>query len=187
MVAWGTSDGDWIQLGNPDAANLLAQLAGRGVVGELALDHVGIAVRDVDEAVERFSTVLGLHDWTVSTLEMPVEFRCVEQLVGARTGFTRMGPINVELVQPTEGPWTPADFLDTRGEGLYHLGFRVPDVAAAIAGAESAGLRIASTGVHKDSPALWAYTEPDSFFGMSLEFVGPQVHQSILKSFEQVR
>lgn len=187
MESWGPSGGDWIELPPPGIANLIAGLPGRGVLGELALDHVGIAVRDVEEAVERFSALLGLHDWKVSTIEMPVEFQCAEQLTGARIAYGQMGPIQLELVQPTKGSWTPADFLEKRGEGMYHFGFRVPDVAAAIAGAEGAGLRIGTLGVDQGGPPLVAYTEPDDLFGVSLEFVGPVFPQSMLKSFEEIR
>jgi catechol 2,3-dioxygenase-like lactoylglutathione lyase family enzyme len=185
MNSWVTDNGGWIDLPAVETFRTLAQLPGRGAVGELTLDHVGLAVRNVEDAVGRFSKWLGVHTWTVSTIGVPVEFRCAEQLAGARIALAQMGPIAIELVQPTEGGWTPADFLETRGEGVYHLGFRVPDVGAAVRAAEAGGLKVATIGTHENEQCF-AYTEPDGLCGLGLEFVGPRFPTSAVKAVETV-
>lgn len=186
--SWGDVDGKWITMPTPDAAMNIAQLPGRGVLGEMALHHVGVAVHDLDAAVARFGELLGLHDWMLSTISADTEFRCAEEISGARTAFAQMGPINLELVQPTEGSWTPREFLDTRGEGVYHLGIRVPDVGAAITRAEGVGLRVATVGRHAEADGpLWAYMENDDSHGVSLELVGPRFHTDMAVEIHRVQ
>jgi hypothetical protein len=73
-------------------------------VGELLLlDHVGIAVHDVCEAMDRFGTMLGIGRWHQSTARFRAEFRKERITMSGVVGMGQLGPINIELVQPAEG------------------------------------------------------------------------------------
>lgn len=97
------------------------------------IDHVAIAVADLDAACERYSTLLGgriLHREVVEG--QPVEVAFVEV----------PGTTLIELVAATE-PGTPlAKFVERRGEGLHHVCFRVEDLEAALEKARSDGYEL---------------------------------------------
>jgi methylmalonyl-CoA/ethylmalonyl-CoA epimerase len=89
-------------------------------------DHIGVVVRDMDKATEYYSSIFGLGPFTVYELapekqwyrEKPSSFKL-------RMGKAMWGNIELELLQPLEGESPHKDFLDTRGEGMQHLGFPV--------------------------------------------------------------
>jgi catechol 2,3-dioxygenase-like lactoylglutathione lyase family enzyme len=168
---------EWIEMPPPGA--MPAPLALFGALGELTLDHVGIAVRDVDEAMRRFGRDLGIHDWIRSTFATTSVYRGEDQRIGGHVATASMGRINIELVQPTDGSWTPVDVLRTKGEGLYHMGFRVPDVDDASRRMKDAGLQVALLGTHGDTP-LFVYTESEDLFGVCIELVGPRMPKGMV-------
>jgi catechol 2,3-dioxygenase-like lactoylglutathione lyase family enzyme len=176
---------EWMLLPELSAEAQLDQIPGRGALGGLALDHIGMAVSDVDVAMRRFTDLLGLHDWSRVVFEGMAECRGVRQMVGSIIAVAKMGPLFLELVQPTLGQWAPSEFLEQSGEGVYHLGFRVPDVTAAATRAESVGLHVANTGFHGNMP-FFAYTDGGDLFGLCLEFITARTPTSVMKSFEHV-
>jgi len=177
---------EWMELPPVSEHAQLSQLPGRGALGELALDHVGMAVHDVDAAMRRFTDLLGLHDWSRIVFEGTANCRGVEQPVGSIIAVAKMGPVSLELVQPTHGDWLPAEVLKTSGEGVYHLGFRVADVAASARRAEDVGLHVANTGLHEGAPPFFAYTDGGDLFGLCLEFIAPRMPTSTFKAFEHI-
>src|SRR5205085_8530383 len=86
------------------------------------IDHVGIAVSDLDAAVEHYRRTLGIE---------PVHREIVEDQ-GVEEVLFKVGTSYVQLLAAT-GPDTPVGkFLEKKGEGVHHLGYRVDDVAGAI-------------------------------------------------------
>jgi methylmalonyl-CoA/ethylmalonyl-CoA epimerase len=94
----------------------------------LRLDHVAIAVRDVQAAAARFQK-LGLE--LTSVEDVPSQ--------GAKVAFFEAGGAHLELVAPTE-EGAVSRSIDKRGEGLHHICLEVDDIEAAIALARAAGL-----------------------------------------------
>jgi catechol 2,3-dioxygenase-like lactoylglutathione lyase family enzyme len=138
-----------------------------------------MAVLDLDVAIEKYSAWLGMHDWTRAVFATDGEYKGVRQRVGGNVATAALGHFRVELVQPTLGRWTPVDVLETRGEGLYHLGFRVPDVAAAAQRASEAGYPVALYGVHHDVP-IFAYLELEALHGVCIELIGPRMPEGMV-------
>jgi methylmalonyl-CoA/ethylmalonyl-CoA epimerase len=96
------------------------------------IDHVGIAVADLDAAVEEYRRTLGVE---------PVHRETVEDQ-GVDEVLFRIGTSYVQLLGAT-GPDTPVGrFLDRRGEGVHHVGYRVLDVEGALHRFRSAGVRL---------------------------------------------
>ena len=101
------------------------------------VEQIGIVVRDVDEAVEFFTSTFGWGPFRISEVEMK------GFSYGDRTGdcrlkmaFARSGDVEIELIQVLEGQTPHSDFLRRHGEGMQHLRFRVDDcdgVTAALA------------------------------------------------------
>jgi methylmalonyl-CoA/ethylmalonyl-CoA epimerase len=95
----------------------------------LAIDHVGIAVHDLDAAVDLYKRVFGAE--VVHTEEIASD--------KVREALIRVGESYIQLLQPTAPDSPVAKFLERRGEGVHHLGFRVRDCGEALAKAVEAG------------------------------------------------
>lgn len=106
---------------------------GRATAGRAtAVDHIGVAVEDVEAAADLFSRLLGLHVEGVE--EVPGE--------EVRVAFLPVGESRIELLEPTSDESPIAPFLESRGEGLHQVAVRVDDIDAAVARAEAMGVRV---------------------------------------------
>ena len=104
-----------------------------------SVDQVSYAVRDIDQVIESWSSLYGIGPWTfrdgggVDAKGRPWKIRMA---------FAYIGPLQIELVQCTEGRIFQSRFLDTWGEGLHHIGFYVDDVDAEAANLTAQGARL---------------------------------------------
>jgi methylmalonyl-CoA/ethylmalonyl-CoA epimerase len=107
----------------------------------LKLDHIGIAVESLDEALKLYSGLLGLEHVGTELVE--------EQKV--RTAFLPLGSgglggaeagTELELLESTDPEGPIGKFIAARGQGVQHLAFRVEDIEAALAELKSAGIRL---------------------------------------------
>jgi methylmalonyl-CoA/ethylmalonyl-CoA epimerase len=131
------------------------------------IDHIGIAVRDLDESVEFYETTFGL---TVAGRE-------TNESQGVREAMWYVavsggGSSYVQLLEPL-APETPVGkFLDTRGEGVHHIGYGVVDVAAALEQLRSDGIRLVDERPrHGSLGASIAFLHPKSVGGVLTELV----------------
>jgi methylmalonyl-CoA/ethylmalonyl-CoA epimerase len=99
----------------------------------LGIDHVGLAVRDLDEAIERWSRTFGLE---VSHREIN-ESQGIEEAMLDLPDGTRL-----QLLAALNSDSTIAKFLERSGEGMQQLAFRVTDIEAAMANVLKAGMRL---------------------------------------------
>ncbi|HYA10621.1 MAG TPA: methylmalonyl-CoA epimerase [Thermoplasmata archaeon] len=131
----------------------------------MELDHVGIAVRDLGQAVGRWTAVAGEPDGA------PEEVAAQ----GVRVAFLRVGAAEVELLEPTTPESAVGRFLATRGEGLHHLAFRVANVDAALADLLRRGEPVVDrTGRPGSRGRRVGFAHPKAFGGVLVEFVeGP--------------
>ena len=90
--------------------------------------QLGVVVKDVDKAVEYYSSAFGIGPFDVFEWG-PDKHWVNEELspVKYRLGMAKLGDLEIELLQPLEGKSLHQEFLDTQGEGLQHLGFHVKD------------------------------------------------------------
>ena len=98
----------------------------------MLLDHVGVAVRDLDSAVRFFTEVVGLRFEGYEVVE--------EQ--GVKIAFLSAGNVGVELIAPLSSESPVARFLEKRGEGFHHLAFRVKDLSGMLKRLKAEGLRL---------------------------------------------
>ena len=96
------------------------------------VDQIGIVVRDMNKAVDYYQS-LGIGPFEPMgdlvyteriVLGKPVDFDSIKLDIR----FAEIGPIEVELIQPVEGEFLWKEFLETKGEGIIHLGFYVDDI-----------------------------------------------------------
>ena len=86
------------------------------------MDHVAIAVSNLEEAAKFYQNVMGL------------ELTGVEVVTAQQTkvGFFKIGEVTIELVQPSEPDSPLVKFLETKGQGIHHICFEVADVEAEV-------------------------------------------------------
>lgn len=93
------------------------------------LEHIGIAVKNLDQANKVFAKILGKPHYKIE--EVASE--------GVKTSFFEIGGVKIELLESTSPDSPIARFIDKRGEGIHHLAFEVKDIAARIAEYASQG------------------------------------------------
>lgn len=86
------------------------------------VDHIGIAVKSIDEAAKLYTEVLGL---TVKGIEVIVDQK-------ARTAIIPVGETKIELIESTDPEGTVAKFIESRGEGLHHIALKVTSINEAL-------------------------------------------------------
>jgi methylmalonyl-CoA/ethylmalonyl-CoA epimerase len=86
------------------------------------INHIAIAVNNIDEAAKFYQNVLGLKLSGVEVVEAQK----------TRVGLLKIGESNIELVQPSEPDSPVAKFLETKGQGIHHICFEVDDVEAEV-------------------------------------------------------
>ncbi len=92
-----------------------------------SVDQISYAVQDIDAVIEKWSALYGMGPWTfIENGGTDGKGRPWK----IRMAFTYVGPVQIELVQCTEGRIFQSKFLDKWGEGLHHLGFYVDNVDA---------------------------------------------------------
>lgn len=128
----------------------------------MKLDHIGIVVASIPEALERWKSILGTPPSPPE--EVPGG--------GVRVAFLSAGESHVELVEPT-GPNSPVSkFLATRGGGLHHIAFAVPSVDAALAEvARNGGRLLDEHGRPGARGRRVGFCHPSAFGGVLVEYV----------------
>jgi methylmalonyl-CoA/ethylmalonyl-CoA epimerase len=126
------------------------------------IDHVAIAVRDLEAAVAWYADVFGA----------TVEHREVVASDGVEEALVRVADSYVQLLTPTREDSPVAKFLATRGEGLHHVAYRVADCAAALEAVKASGARVVD---HEPRPGsrgtTVAFVHPSASFGTLIELV----------------
>jgi methylmalonyl-CoA/ethylmalonyl-CoA epimerase len=96
------------------------------------IEHIGIAVKSIENSLPYYENVLGLKCYNIEEV--------ADQKV--KTAFFKAGQTKIELLEPTSEESTIAKFIETKGEGVHHIAFAVPDVAEALAEVESKGVQL---------------------------------------------
>jgi len=96
------------------------------------LDHIGIAVKDLEKSLAFYEDVLGITCEGKETVE--------EQKV--RVAFLPIGDTEVELLESTDPEGPIAKFIDKKGEGIQHMAYRVDNIEKAIASMKEKGIRM---------------------------------------------
>ena len=138
----------------------------------LRIDHVGIACRSLDAAIERYTSVLG---FAVASRETNAEQGVREAMLAISGLATAGGESYVQLLEPLGDDTPVGRFLARRGEGIHHVGYAVPDVVAALAEIGGAGVRlIDSRPRHGSMGASIAFLHPADLGGVLTELVQPR-------------
>lgn len=126
----------------------------------IRIDHVGIAVHAINDALDFFKDALGM------------KLEHVESEEGGRTevAFLPVGSSDVELVEPKDSESGLGKFLNKRGEGVHHICFEVDDIAAALAKLKEHGAQLIDELPRTNSRGQkYAFIHPKSAHGVLIE------------------
>lgn len=137
------------------------------------LDHIGIAVGDLQASLAFFRDVLGLH------VEASEEVSAQK----VRATFVSTGSSTLEFLEATAPDSPIAKFLDTRGAGMHHVALRVDDIAAALAHLKSRGVRLIDEQPRPGAErALVAFIHPSAANGVLVELKQPAPKVEMFKT-----
>ena len=125
------------------------------------IEHIGIAVKDLQTAIPYYEDVLGLKCYNIEEV--------TDQKV--KTAFFKVGKTKLELLEPTSEESAVAKFIEKKGEGVHHIAFCVDSVANALAECESKGVQLIDKAPRKGAEGLSiAFLHPKSTAGVLTEF-----------------
>ena len=122
------------------------------------LDHIGIAVKDLDESIKLYERLLGVICYKIE--EVKDQFTL--------TAFFKIGNIKIELISSTKPDTALHRFLEKKGEGLHHIAFEVKDVLDEVRQLEEKGFKKIG-----DKPSLGADQK-------QIQFIHPETTQKTL-------
>jgi methylmalonyl-CoA/ethylmalonyl-CoA epimerase len=126
------------------------------------IDHVAIAVNDLDAAIAWYEKVFGA----------TVEHREVVESDGVAEALLRVADSYIQLLTPTRDDSPVAKYLAKRGEGLHHVGYRVADCGVALEAVKAAGGRVIDQAPRPGSRGTTvAFVHPATSFGTLIELV----------------
>jgi methylmalonyl-CoA epimerase len=126
------------------------------------IDHVAIAVYDLEAAIEYYRSTFGVE----------VDHREVVESDGVEEALLKVADSYVQLLTPTRADSPVARYLEKKGEGLHHIGYRVDDVAAALERVKAEGHRVIDEVPRPGSRGTTvAFVHPKSSFGTLIELV----------------
>jgi len=138
------------------------------------INQIGMVVRDLQKAVDNYWAALGIGPWSIVRIEPPllrdVTLRGKPVEASMLAAIAQSGAIQLELIEPLEGPSIWKEFLEERGEGLHHVQSLVQDPDVALAAFREMGVDVLMSGRIGDNIFYYMDTEP--LLGIIYEFVG---------------
>ena len=126
------------------------------------IDHIGLAVTDIAEAVALYQTQFGVHEWEI--IELPERHM--------RVAITTIGTSMVELIAPTAPEAAFAKYLAEKGPGMHHIAYEVEDVGAELRRLSADGVQLIDERPRKGLFGLEvAFIHPDAVHGVLAELV----------------
>jgi methylmalonyl-CoA/ethylmalonyl-CoA epimerase len=125
------------------------------------IEHIGIAVTDLDSAVSFYENVLGLKCYNIELV--------ADQKV--RTAFFKVGQTKIELLESTEPDGPIGKFIEKKGEGIHHIAFSVEKIEDHLEHASKMGVKLIDNSPRKGAEGLdIAFLHPKSTSGVLIEF-----------------
>ena len=127
------------------------------------IEHIGIAVTNLDESIAYYENVMGLECYAIEEV--------ADQKV--RTAFFRVGDTKIELLESTDPQGPIGKYIEKKGPGIHHLAFAVDSVADSLKHAEKEGVKLIDQVPRKGAEGLKiGFLHPKSTFGVLTEFCG---------------
>ena len=142
-------------------------------IGTNVICQVGLVVRDIERTAKAYADVLGMEVPPVRVTDpQPVahtKYRGAPTEGQAKLVFFQMGSLSLELIEPVGGPSTWKEFLDTHGEGVHHVAFRIQGMDEVLAYLEGKGMFAVQRGDYKGG--RYAYVDSTPALGVIIELL----------------
>ena len=124
------------------------------------IEHIGIAVKDLNKAMKKFETLLGSACYKIEEVR--------EQKV--RTAFFKIGDTKIELLESKDQQGPIGKFIEKKGEGIHHIAFEVENLIEALREMEASGFQLIDTKPRKGAEGLnIAFLHPQTSGGVLIE------------------
>jgi len=127
------------------------------------IHHIGIVVRNLEEAYAFYRDLLGLH----------VHKEAVIEDQGVKAALLTIGNSEIELLEPINPNGGVAKFLERRGEGLHHICFETDDVNAELATAKAKGIELIDQQPRRGLAGMICFLHPRANHGVLIEYAQP--------------
>lgn len=125
------------------------------------IEHIGIAVKNLEESIKYYEDVLGLSCYKVEEVK--------DQKV--KTAFFKVGQTKIELLESTDPEGPIGKFIEKKGEGIHHLAFAVEGIEGSLNEVKEKGVRLIDEKPRKGAEGLdIAFLHPKSTYGVLTEF-----------------
>ncbi|MFH1194938.1 MAG: methylmalonyl-CoA epimerase [bacterium] len=125
------------------------------------IEHIGIAVKNLDEAIKYYENVLGLKCYGIEEVK--------DQKV--KTAFFKVGQTKIELLESTSPDGPIGRFIEKKGEGIHHIAFHVKELHEALSITKEKGIQLIDQQPRKGAEGMnIAFLHPKSTFGVLTEF-----------------
>ncbi len=124
------------------------------------IEHIGIAVSNLEESIKYYENVLGLTCYAVEEVK--------DQRV--KTAFFKVGQTKIELLESTDPEGPIGKFIEKRGQGVHHLAFAVNDIEGALQELDQKGVALIDKAPRRGAEGLnIAFLHPKSTHGVLME------------------
>lgn len=124
------------------------------------IEHIGIAVKNLDESIKYYENVLGLKCYAIEEVK--------DQKV--KTAFFQVGQTKIELLESTDPEGPISKFIEKKGEGIHHIAFAVKNLSEALKEVETKGIQLIDKQPKKGAESLnIAFLHPKSTGGVLTE------------------
>jgi methylmalonyl-CoA epimerase len=125
------------------------------------IDHIGIAVNDIEVSIGFFRDAFGIQSSTITVMEEH----------GVKAALLWVGQTRLELLEPLSLETTVGRFLQRRGEGLHHLALNVSNIGQDLEVVKARGLRVIDRTPREGLTGMVAFIHPESTGGILMELV----------------
>ena len=124
------------------------------------IEHIGIAVKNMDETIKFYQEVLGLKCYAVEEVK--------DQKV--KTAFFQIGQTKIELLESTDPEGPIGKFIEKRGEGIHHIAYAAKELESSVEELKSKGIKMIDEKPRKGAEGLnIAFLNPKNTFGVLTE------------------
>jgi len=124
------------------------------------IEHIGIAVKNLEESIKYYEEVLGLKCYNIEEVK--------DQKV--KTAFLKVGEVKIELLESTDPEGPIGKYIEKKGEGIHHIAFAVENIEEKLKHAEEKGVRLIDSTPRNGAEGLSiGFLHPKSTYGVLTE------------------
>lgn len=142
-------------------------------LGTNIITQIGIVVHDIEKSIGAYCSILGLPRPQVILTDEYEKARTIYRgeptNAQAKLAFFDMGQVQIELIEPLDGPSTWKEFLENKGEGVHHIAFQIKNTPDVVTYLDNQGIPLVQQGHY--TGGMYSYLDASSKLGVILELL----------------